>query len=199
MKVGHMNSNDSIFFPWPKTIEHVIDNGSPLYEVLVANNNRSSKTQDYEVVIILEGNIETTGASCHIRTSYLPNEILWGYRFKPIYPIITTSGYQYDYSKFNQVEPTNAFLFHLNQNNNFSTQTTINIENNVLKVNNNSYVPSMPGIVESQAIESNCKTNGRFTIVTVTQPDVNGLDVVRQQDDGYFTCSNKDNNANYSV
>jgi hypothetical protein len=44
------------------------------------------KNEDFEIVVILEGNIETTGASCHIRTSYLPQEILFGYRFVPIYP-----------------------------------------------------------------------------------------------------------------
>ena len=72
------------------------------------------KNEDFEIVVILEGNIETTGASCHIRTSYLPQEILFGYRFVPIYPKFTDFEYLFDYAKFNQVEPFQPRLFHLN-------------------------------------------------------------------------------------
>ena len=76
--------------------------------------NRSIKNEDYELVVMLEGNIETTGAACHIRTSYLPQEILFGYRFTPIYPKFTNSEYQFDYSKFDHVEPFQYNLMHLN-------------------------------------------------------------------------------------
>lgn len=166
MKVGHnWSGNDSIFFPWPKTVEHVIDEDSPLYEMCkqasvsgsqasgsqtgrtykrtapkfdsntVTNNtntmtthstllsgnasaasdsNKSIKSEDYEIVVILEGNIETTGASCHIRTSYLPQEILFGYRFTPIYPKFTDFEYLFDYAKFDHVEPIQYDLLGLN-------------------------------------------------------------------------------------
>lgn len=154
MKVGHdWSGNDSIFFPWPKTIEHVIDEDSPMYEMckqalapssqgkqfgrkprsdpntvttttthstLLSGNasssdsNKSIKSEDYEIVVILEGNIETTGASCHIRTSYLPQEILFGYRFSPIYPKFTDFEYLFDYSKFDHVEPIQYELLGLN-------------------------------------------------------------------------------------
>ena len=76
--------------------------------------NRSIKNEDYELVVMLEGNIETTGAACHIRTSYLPQEILFGYRFTPIYPKFTNSEYLFDYSKFDHVEPFQYNLMHLN-------------------------------------------------------------------------------------
>ena len=62
---------------------------------------------------MLEGNIETTGASCHIRTSYLPQEILFGFRFIPNHPKISNSEYLFDYSKFDQVEPVNLHLIPL--------------------------------------------------------------------------------------
>ena len=110
------SGRDTIFFPYPKIVEHVIDENSPFFEVLMSNN----ESDDYEIVVILEGNIETTGASCHIRTSYIPEEILWGYRFIPSYPYVGNLGYSFDFSKFNLVEPVNANLFHLNRNNNFS-------------------------------------------------------------------------------
>lgn len=32
MKVGY-DGNENVFFPWPKTVEHVIDTNSPLYEI----------------------------------------------------------------------------------------------------------------------------------------------------------------------
>ena len=76
--------------------------------------DKSIKNEDYEIVVILEGNIETTGASCHIRTSYLPQEILFGYRFTPIYPKFTDFEYLFDYSKFDQVEPFQYELLNLN-------------------------------------------------------------------------------------
>jgi hypothetical protein len=150
MKVGHdWTGNDSIFFPWPKIVEHVIDEQSPFYEMCKdvlqsrrrvnssisqevidekceesasehdynddeMNGNehnmmgRSTMTSalsdtdesnyltqdaflnsnhlaaqvtsrqnfDYEIIVMLEGNIETTGASCHIRTRYLPQIII---------------------------------------------------------------------------------------------------------------------------
>lgn len=153
MKVGHnWSGNDSIFFPWPKTVEHVIDEDSPLYEMckqassqpgsqemrhykrshrfnsntttttdstLLSGNassdsSKSIKSEDYEIVVILEGNIETTGASCHIRTSYLPQEILFGYRFTPIYPKFTDFEYLFDYAKFDHVEPIQYELLSLN-------------------------------------------------------------------------------------
>ena len=165
MKVGYATlENDSVFFPCPKTVEHVIDEESPLYELCkdVINSDKEGtgsetqmlndlnkkltknhysdqdktaagdtattattadqeaagyddKNEDFEIVVILEGNIETTGASCHIRTSYLPQEILFGYRFMPIYPKFTDFEYLFDYSKFDQVEPCQFELMHLNK------------------------------------------------------------------------------------
>lgn len=85
-----------------------------------ANNNQQhlqqqhSRNIDYEIVVMLEGNIETTGASCHIRTSYLPQEILFGYRFKPIFPKINKFEYMFDFSKFDNVELVQPHLVHLN-------------------------------------------------------------------------------------
>jgi hypothetical protein len=139
-KVGYeWSGQDTIFFPYPKIVEHVIDENSPLYEILLTNNKAKSDNDDYEIVAILEGNIETTGASCHIRTSYLPDEILWGYRFVTLYPYVNNLGYSFDFSKFNQVEPVNSNLFNLNRNNN-------NYSKIFSKINKNSknYTKSLP-------------------------------------------------------
>jgi hypothetical protein len=82
MKVGEeWSGNNNIFFPYCSTIEHIIDENSPLYPICkpyldaknsvnhsFSNNNNINKhlmesfeANDYEIIVILEGNIETTG------------------------------------------------------------------------------------------------------------------------------------------
>ena len=38
----------------------------------------------FELVVGMEGTIESTSMTFQARTSYLPNEILWGHRFEPM-------------------------------------------------------------------------------------------------------------------
>ena len=38
----------------------------------------------FELHVVLEGTIEASGMTFQARTSYLPNEILWGHRFEPM-------------------------------------------------------------------------------------------------------------------
>ncbi|XP_066465594.1 ATP-sensitive inward rectifier potassium channel 11 isoform X1 [Tiliqua scincoides] len=87
---------NSIFLVSPLIIYHVIDKNSPLYDVAPANLTHH---EDLEVIVILEGVVETTGITTQARTSYLADEILWGQRFVPI---VTEEDGQYsvDYSKF---------------------------------------------------------------------------------------------------
>lgn len=87
---------NSIFLVSPLIIYHVIDKNSPLYEVSPANLHHH---EDLEVIVILEGVVETTGITTQARTSYLADEILWGQRFVPI--VAEEDGqYSVDYSKF---------------------------------------------------------------------------------------------------
>ena len=151
-----------------KNLYQIIDENSPLYEMYnervkdisnekndLDNNNQDNqkysmdlqdennpiKNEDYEIVVMLEGNIETTGAACHIRTSYLPQEILFGYRFTPTYPKFTNSEYLFDYSKFDQVEPVDLNLMrfnvaHLNPHLNYVCDTKYEFKNNQLTYQN---------------------------------------------------------------
>ncbi|XP_060118736.1 ATP-sensitive inward rectifier potassium channel 11 [Heteronotia binoei] len=87
---------NSIFLVSPLIIYHVIDKNSPLYEVSPANLHHH---EDLEVIVILEGVVETTGITTQARTSYLADEIFWGQRFVPI--VAEEDGqYSVDYSKF---------------------------------------------------------------------------------------------------
>ncbi|XP_021454444.1 ATP-sensitive inward rectifier potassium channel 11 [Oncorhynchus mykiss] len=94
----HMDNpvgTNGIFLVVPLIICHVIDKDSPLYELspLDLQNN------EIEVVVVLEGVVETTGITTQARTSYLSEEILWGQRFVPT--ISEEEGmYAVDYSKF---------------------------------------------------------------------------------------------------
>jgi len=64
---------------WPIIVSHKIDEDSPLYEM--SARDISSKKQ-FEIILTMEGITPETGNTIQVRTSYLPNEILWGYRFE---------------------------------------------------------------------------------------------------------------------
>lgn len=87
---------NSIFLVAPLIIYHVIDANSPLYDLAPCDLHHH---QDLEIIVILEGVVETTGITTQARTSYLADEILWGQRFVPI--VTEEDGrYSVDYSKF---------------------------------------------------------------------------------------------------
>ncbi|XP_016085807.1 ATP-sensitive inward rectifier potassium channel 11-like [Sinocyclocheilus grahami] len=86
---------NSIFLVSPLIISHVIDKNSPLYDLSAADLQH----EDIEVIVVLEGVVETTGITTQARTSYLSEEILWGQRFVPT--VSEEDGmYAVDYSKF---------------------------------------------------------------------------------------------------
>ncbi|KAG7275313.1 LOW QUALITY PROTEIN: hypothetical protein CRUP_015251 [Coryphaenoides rupestris] len=77
-------ASNSLFLLAPLIICHAIDKNS---------------AGDLEVIVILEGVVETTGITTQARTSYISEEIQWGHRFVPI--VAEEEGvYSVDYSKF---------------------------------------------------------------------------------------------------
>uniref|UniRef100_A0A4W3JJ21 Potassium inwardly rectifying channel subfamily J member 8 n=1 Tax=Callorhinchus milii TaxID=7868 RepID=A0A4W3JJ21_CALMI len=95
IKMENSIDSSSVFLVSPLIICHVIDRRSPLYEISASDLHN----QDLEVIVILEGVVETTGITTQARTSYIAEEILWGYRFVPI--VTEEEGtYSVDYSKF---------------------------------------------------------------------------------------------------
>ncbi|XP_041131147.1 ATP-sensitive inward rectifier potassium channel 11-like [Polyodon spathula] len=86
---------NAVFLVSPLIISHVIDKKSPLYEISASDLHH----ENLEVIVILEGVVETTGITTQARTSYLAEEILWGQRFVPV--VSEEEGrYSVDYSKF---------------------------------------------------------------------------------------------------
>ncbi|XP_062245129.1 potassium inwardly rectifying channel subfamily J member 11, like [Platichthys flesus] len=92
--------SNGIFLVSPLIISHTMERGSPLYEL----SAQSLAAEDLEIIVILEGVVETTGITMQARTSYTPEEILWGRRFVSI---ITEEDGRHcvDYSKFGNTVP----------------------------------------------------------------------------------------------
>ncbi|XP_015817378.1 ATP-sensitive inward rectifier potassium channel 1 [Nothobranchius furzeri] len=93
---------DNLFFVCPLTLYHVIDRSSPFYEL----SADTLPQQDFELVVFLEGTAESTSASCQVRTSYIPQEIQWGYNFLPIISRTKTGKYHVDFSNFSKTFST---------------------------------------------------------------------------------------------
>ena len=91
---------DTLFFIWPSVVTHRIDESSPFYNM----SARDFLKKRYEIIVVLEGIVEPTGMSIQVRTSYLPYEILWGYRFVNVLNFNRKANmYQVDYGSFNKV------------------------------------------------------------------------------------------------
>jgi len=69
-------SDGRIFLAWPSVVSHTINADSPLYTMGCAD----FMAGNYEIVVILEGIIESTGHTTQARTSYRAQEIQWGHR-----------------------------------------------------------------------------------------------------------------------
>uniref|UniRef100_A0A8C4YXQ6 Potassium inwardly rectifying channel subfamily J member 8 n=1 Tax=Gadus morhua TaxID=8049 RepID=A0A8C4YXQ6_GADMO len=88
-------ASNTLFLLAPLIIWHTIDKNSPLYDL----SAMELQCSDLEVIVILEGVVETTGITTQARTSYISDEIQWGHRFVPI--VNEEEGvYSVDYSKF---------------------------------------------------------------------------------------------------
>lgn len=61
---------------------------------------------DFELLVILSATVEPTSATCQVRTSYLPDEILWGYEFPPIVSLSQSGKYVADFAFFDKVAKT---------------------------------------------------------------------------------------------
>ncbi|KAI5097994.1 hypothetical protein C0J45_11721 [Silurus meridionalis] len=93
---------DNLFFISPLTLYHVIDKTSPFFKMAVD----TFQNQDFELVVFMDSVAEYTSFSCHVRTSYIPKEIIWGYQFLPIISRNKAGKYRIDFSNFAKVMPT---------------------------------------------------------------------------------------------
>lgn len=103
---------DNLFFICPLTLYHIIDKSSPFFDMAVDTLNK----QEFELVVFLDGTAESTSSSCQVRTSFIPQEIMWGYNFLPIISRSKEGKYRVDFSNFSKVVPVAtahcAYCFH---------------------------------------------------------------------------------------
>ncbi|XP_064617621.1 ATP-sensitive inward rectifier potassium channel 10-like [Liolophura sinensis] len=94
------SDGDNINLLWPAVLYHTIDENSPLKNV----SSRAVLARYSELVVVLEGVVDSTSRTFQARTSYLPEEILYGYRFKCIAPLVKHDGlFRISYMDFNVV------------------------------------------------------------------------------------------------
>lgn len=96
LNVGYDEGTDRLFLVSPLVIVHEIDNDSPLYTLSKAD----LETDNFEIVVILEGMVEATAMTTQFRSSYLAREIFWGHRFEPVI-YKDRKRYKVDYARFN--------------------------------------------------------------------------------------------------
>ncbi|XP_071968666.1 inward rectifier potassium channel 16 [Engystomops pustulosus] len=72
--------NDQIILVTPVTVVHIIDQDSPLYTL----DRKALAADRFEILVTFVYTGDSTGTSHQSRTSYLPHEILWGFRFNNI-------------------------------------------------------------------------------------------------------------------
>ncbi|XP_037134753.1 G protein-activated inward rectifier potassium channel 1 isoform X1 [Syngnathus acus] len=95
LDVGFGTGADQLFLVSPLTICHEINAKSPFFDL----SQRSLMSEQFEIVVILEGIVETTGMTCQARTSYTEDEVLWGHRFLPVMSL-EEGFFRVDYSQF---------------------------------------------------------------------------------------------------
>uniref|UniRef100_A0A672RGB0 Potassium inwardly rectifying channel subfamily J member 4 n=1 Tax=Sinocyclocheilus grahami TaxID=75366 RepID=A0A672RGB0_SINGR len=80
LNVGYDEGTDRLFLVSPLVIVHEIDEDSPLWGM----SRVDLESDDFEIVVILEGMVEATAMTTQARSSYLSREIIWGHRFEPV-------------------------------------------------------------------------------------------------------------------
>ncbi|XP_059812724.1 G protein-activated inward rectifier potassium channel 3-like [Hypanus sabinus] len=97
INLGYDTGKDRLFLVEPQTISHVINDTSPFWEM----SADSLKREQFEIIVILEGIVESTGMTCQARTSYKEDEILWGHRFESCISL-EKGAFRVDYNKFDK-------------------------------------------------------------------------------------------------
>ncbi|XP_054482414.1 ATP-sensitive inward rectifier potassium channel 15 [Anoplopoma fimbria] len=97
------SSSECPFLILPLTFYHTLDEHSPLAGL----NAETLRTRDFEMLVTLNATMESTAATCQSRTSYVPQEILWGYEFKPVLFSTTGGRYVADFNFFDKVQVSN--------------------------------------------------------------------------------------------
>ncbi|KAJ7984427.1 hypothetical protein DPEC_G00354730 [Dallia pectoralis] len=121
LDVGFGTGADQLFLVSPLTICHEINPKSPFFDL----SQRSLLNEEFEIVVILEGIVETTGMTCQARTSYTEDEVLWGHRFLPVMSL-EDGFFRVDYSQFHNTFEVNTPPYSIKDHEEKISQTSPN-------------------------------------------------------------------------
>uniref|UniRef100_A0A8D0DA31 G protein-activated inward rectifier potassium channel 3 n=1 Tax=Sander lucioperca TaxID=283035 RepID=A0A8D0DA31_SANLU len=137
LNVGYDEGTDRLFLVSPLVIIHEIDKDSPLYTLSRAD----LETDDFEIVVILEGMVEATAMTTQFRSSYLAREVFWGYRFEPMHFFLSKSGqftldnlhvvHGFQWALYLQYFPANSANLHICETACFVKSFPVNLEKNL--------------------------------------------------------------------
>jgi inward rectifier potassium channel len=86
------------FLTWQ--VMHVIDEASPLW----GETTRSLHERGAEILVVMKGLDETFASTIHARTSYTPDEIVWGGRLVDIFSTDAAGARFIDFRRFHDVD-----------------------------------------------------------------------------------------------
>jgi inward rectifier potassium channel len=86
------------------TVMHAIDRDSPLYGATAD----TLQAQNAELIVTATGIDETIAQPVHVRTSYLPHEIMWGHRFADLFGWTEDGRRVIDYRRFHDTVELSA-------------------------------------------------------------------------------------------
>ncbi|XP_028832788.1 ATP-sensitive inward rectifier potassium channel 10-like [Denticeps clupeoides] len=100
-------ASESPFLILPLTFYHTINSNSPLRAWAAKGGGWSDpELADFELLVMMSATVEPTSATCQVRTSYLSDEILWGYEFPPVVSLAPSGKYTADLAYFDKVVKT---------------------------------------------------------------------------------------------
>ncbi|XP_052893065.1 G protein-activated inward rectifier potassium channel 3-like [Anopheles moucheti] len=173
MEVSCDGGDDRLMFIWPTIVVHKIDRDSPLYSL----SAQDMLKERFEIVVMLEGVVESTGMTTQARSSYLPTEILWGHRFESVVTFKRETGeYQVDYTTFNNTFEVDTPLCSARQLRELKKE--LNKQNGVNEVSSDSE-ESDTSSADNGSSRKNSLSNGylRFTPVYANTNEHSGMNV----------------------
>lgn len=98
---GESENEESVFLFSPVIVSHEINEESPFYDY----SPNDLLFADFEIVVLLEGIVESTGMTMQARTSYLREEIHWGHLFVDMMGSVSKGYYSIDVSRLHETFP----------------------------------------------------------------------------------------------
>lgn len=95
------DDGEKIFLFAPVVVLHEINEDSPFYDY----SPNDLLFADFEIVVLLEGIVESTGMTTQARTSYLSDEIHWGHLFVDLMSNVSNGRYSIDISRIHDTFP----------------------------------------------------------------------------------------------